>query len=118
MPASKSIDAYIAKFPQDIQNILSKIRKCIKQAAPNAKESMSYGVPAFKHNGILINYAAFKNHIGLYPTPSAIKRFQKELTPYKQATGTIRFQMDKPIPYDLITKIAKFRYKENSGRNK
>ncbi|MGY4884156.1 MAG: iron chaperone [Nanobdellota archaeon] len=108
-----SVDDYIIKFPKDIQDILQKLRQTIKDSAPHAKEAMSYGAPAFQLNGNLVLYAAFKNHIGLYPTPSAIKKFKKELDGYETSEGTIKFPLDKPLPFDLIKKIVKFRVKEN-----
>ncbi|MDF1496766.1 MAG: DUF1801 domain-containing protein [Patescibacteria group bacterium] len=107
---SKLIDEYIAQFPQEVQVILVKIRKVIKKSAPGAIEVMSYGVPTFdldlEH---LIHYAAFKKHIGIYPTPSAIVKFKKELEGYETSKGTIQFPLDEPIPYELIQKIVEFR---------
>jgi uncharacterized protein YdhG (YjbR/CyaY superfamily) len=111
-----TIDEYIANFPQDIQEILEKIRTVIKDAAPNAEEKISYQMPTFFLNGNLVHFAAFKKHIGLYPTPSGVEEFQQELSPYLKAKGSIQFPLDKPIPYDLIGKITAFRVLENLGR--
>lgn len=109
----KTIDEYISTFPEDIQIILQKIRQVVRAAAPEAKEAISYQMPAFKLNGNLVYFAAFKSHIGFYPTPSGSEAFQKELSPYKAGKGSIRFPLDKPIPYNLIKKIVVFRVKEN-----
>jgi len=96
------------KSPQ--KEILKKIRTLIQNSAPLAKECMSYGAPAFKYIKILVLYAAFKNHIGIYPEPDTIKAFKKELVNYETSKGTIKFSLDKPIPYDLIEKIIKYKY--------
>ena len=109
----KTIDEYIKIFPADIQIILEKIRQTIREAAPEAVEAISYQMPTFKLNGNLVHFAAFKNHIGFYPTPSGTESFQKELSPYKGGKGSVRFPIDKPIPYDLVRKIVIFRVKEN-----
>jgi uncharacterized protein YdhG (YjbR/CyaY superfamily) len=114
----KDIDEYIKKSPKDIKAILIKIRKTIKKAAPKATEKISYGMPAFVLNGNLVYFAAFKNHIGFYPTSSPIVVFKKELEPYKTSKGAIQFPIDKPIPYSLITKIVKYRVKESLERAK
>jgi len=110
---SKTIDEYNAMFPKNIQDILEKIRRVIKESALKSEETISYGIPTFKLNGNLVHFAAFKNHIGFYPTPSAIVAFKKELSPYKQAKGSVQFPLEKPIPYDLVKKIVKYRVKEN-----
>lgn len=109
----REVDEYISKFPDEIGDILKRLREVIRQNAPNAKEAMSYGVPAFQLKGNLVLYAAFKNHIGLYPTPSAIKEFKKELVNYETSEGTIKFQLNKPLPFDLIKRIVRFRVNEN-----
>ncbi len=111
----KTIDEYIAMFPKNIRDILEKLRQVIKEWAPEAEETINYGIPTFKLNGNLVHFAAFKNHIGFYPTPSAIVAFKKELSPYKQAKGSVQFPIDKPIPFDIVKKIVKFRIKENEG---
>lgn len=112
----KDIDTYINGFPKEIQKILKQIRKTIKQAAPEAKETIKYGMPTFILNGNLVFFAAFKNHIGFYPVPSGIEAFKKELSVYKTGKGSIQFPLDKPMPLDLISKIVNFRVKENLGK--
>ena len=114
--APNVIDAYIAKSPKDTQAILEKIRATIRKAAPNAEEIINYGIPTFTLKGNLVHFAAFKNHIGFYPTPSGIEKFKKELSIYEGAKGSVKFPLDKPIPYALIEKIVKFRVKENLER--
>ena len=110
----KEVNVYIMGFPENVQVILTKFRRVISEAAPNAKETINYGIPTFKLNGNLVHYAAFKEHIGFYPTPSGIKAFEKELSPYKTSKGAVQFPYAKPIPYDLIKKIVKYRVGENS----
>ena len=105
----KTIDDYIAACPPDVQEILQKIRATIQRAAPHATEAMAYQMPTFKLAGKnLVHFAAFKQHIGFYPTPSGTEKFQNEIAPYKHAKGSIQFPLDKPMPYALITKIVKF----------
>ena len=111
-----TIDEYVVAFPQNIQDILEELRQVIRESAPNAEEKISYGIPTFKLNGNLVHFAAFKNHIGFYPTPSAIAAFKKELSQYKQAKGSVQFPIDKPIPLDIVKKIVKFRVKENLSK--
>ena len=114
-----NIDEYIAGFPKDIQKILEQIRKTIKKAAPDAEEKVSYGMPTFTLNKVyLIYFAGYKKHIGLYPAPIGIEAFKKELSVYKTGKGSVQFPLDKPIPFDLITKIVKFRTTENSQKGK
>lgn len=108
-----SIDEYIATFPKDTQKILKDIRATIKAAAPNAEEKISYQMPTFFLNGNLVHFAAFKNHIGLYPTPSGTEAFKKEIARYKAAKGSIRLPLDEPMPLNLISRIVKFRVAEN-----
>lgn len=108
-----AIDEYIAGFPPDVQKILEKVRATIRKAAPDAGEAMKYRIPTFTMNGNLVHFAAFKNHIGFYPGPSGIEAFDEELSAYENAKGSVRFPLDKPIPYGLITKIVKFRVKES-----
>jgi uncharacterized protein YdhG (YjbR/CyaY superfamily) len=108
-----SIDEYIAFFPKDIQKILEEIRATIKAAAPGAKEKISYQIPTFDLNGNLVHFAAFKNHIGFYPTPSGIQAFKNELSVYESAKGSVQFPLDKPIPLKLVSRIVKFRVAEN-----
>ena len=114
----KDIDEYIAGFPKDIQKTLSKIRSTIKKAAPKAEEAISYQIPTFRLNGNLIHFAAYKNHIGLYPAPRSVEKFTKELERYVSSKATIKFPLDEPVPYDLITKIVEFRVKQNSEKPK
>lgn len=108
-----TIDEYIALFPEDVQMKLRELRAVIKAAAPEAGEKISYQMAAFTLHGILVYFAAFKNHIGFYPAPRGIEQFKDELSAYKGSKGTVQFQLDEPIPYDLVTKIVKFRVKEN-----
>ena len=110
------MDAYIANAPKDIQVILEKVRATIRKAAPKAEETINYGIPTFTLEGNLVHFAGFKNHIGFYPTPSGIEKFKKELSAYEGAKGSVKFPLDKPIPYALISKIVKFRVKENLER--
>jgi uncharacterized protein YdhG (YjbR/CyaY superfamily) len=109
----KNIDEYIAKFPIEVQEKLQKIRKIVRDAAPEATEKISYQMPTFYLYGNLVHFAAYKKHIGFYPTPSGITSFDEELAPYKRAKGSVIFPLDKPIPYDLIDKIVRFRVAEN-----
>ena len=113
-----SIDEYIATFPKDIQNILQELRATIKAAAPDAQEKISYQMPTFFLNGNLVHFAAFKKHIGFYPTPSGIEVFQKELSVYEGAKGSVQFPLDKPMPLKLISRIVKFRVAENIKKAK
>lgn len=108
-----SIDVYIATFPEETQKILEELRATIKAAAPDAEEKISYQMPTFALNGNLVHFAAFKNHIGLYPTPSGTEAFKRELSIYQGAKGSIKFPIDKPLPLKLISKIVKFRVAEN-----
>ena len=108
-----TIDEYIASFPKEIQEILESIRKTIRSYAPNVIETISYQMPTFRLNGILVHFAAYKNHIGFYPTPSAIVEFSKKLSNYEYSKGSIKFPLNKAIPLDLIQEIVEFRVKEN-----
>ena len=114
----KNIDEYIAGFPKEVQVILEKLRVTIRKASPEAEETISYRMPAFKYHGMLAYFAAFKDHIGFYPAPTGIRQFEKETAAYQSGKGTLRFPLDKPIPLDLVTKIVKFRSKENLAREK
>jgi uncharacterized protein YdhG (YjbR/CyaY superfamily) len=113
----KTIDEYIAGFPKNVQGLLSKMRHVIKESAPGAREAIAYGMPTFKLNGNLVHFAAFKNHIGFYPTPSGVVAFRKELAGYETSKGAVRFPMDKPIPYELVRRITKFRVNEVLSKN-
>ncbi len=112
------INAFIADFPEEVRIILEKIRATIQQAAPDATEAIKYGMPTFVLNGNLVHFAAYKNHIGFYPAPTGIDAFIDELARYRTGKGTIQFPIDKPIPYDLITKVVKFRVEENLMKRK
>ena len=106
----QDIDAYIAVFAPAIQEILLRIRATIRQAAPDAQERIAYQMPTFVLGGkTLVHFAAFKNHIGFYPTPTGTEKFQKELASYKHAKGSVQFPIKDEIPYQLIRKIVKFR---------
>jgi uncharacterized protein YdhG (YjbR/CyaY superfamily) len=111
---SANIDEYIASFPPDIQAVLKKIRLTIRNAAPTAQEVISYRMPAFRLNGILVYFAAFKKHIGLYPPIRGDAKIEKEIAPYAGPKGNLQFPLDQPIPYDLIERIVKLRVKQNS----
>jgi len=115
MPSAKpqSIDEYIMSFPKDVQQILEQIRETIRKAAPGATEAISYAIPTFVHHGALVHFAAFKNHIGFYATPSGSAAFSEELAAYKQGKGSVQFPIDQPMPLDLITRIVKHRLVEN-----
>ena len=111
---SGNVDNYISDFPEEIQSILEKIRTTIRKVAPGALEMISYGIPTFKFQGKpLVYFAAFKNHIGFYPTPKGIEEFEKELSVYKQGKGSVQFPIDKPMPLKLIGKIVKYRMNKN-----
>jgi uncharacterized protein YdhG (YjbR/CyaY superfamily) len=114
--APKNIDEYIAGFPDDVQEILEKIRMTIREAAPDAEEKISYQMPTFTLKGNLVHFAAYRKHIGLYPAPRGIEKFKKELSAYEGAKGSVRFPLDKPIPFGLISRIVKFRVKDNLER--
>lgn len=105
----KTIDEYIALFPVRTQKILQQVRETIKLAAPSAKEVISYKMPAFKQNGVIVYFAAYQKHIGFYPTGSGIKAFEHEFINYKWSKGAVQFPLDKPMPLDLISRITKFK---------
>ena len=111
-----TIDEYIATFPADVQKKLKEVRAVIKAAAPEASEKISYQMPTFFLFGNLVHFAAFKNHIGFYPAPRGIEEFQKELSVYKGAKGSVQFPLDQPMPLDLICRIVKFRVKDNLAK--
>jgi uncharacterized protein YdhG (YjbR/CyaY superfamily) len=108
-----TIDEYIAGFPPDVQEILQQVRLTIRQAAPEAQETISYQMPTFTLHGNLVHFGGFKHHIGFYPVPSGIEAFREELAPYIAGKGSVRFPLDQPIPYDLISRIVEFRVTEN-----
>lgn len=109
----ESIDEYISKFAPEIQEILETLRKVIKESAPDAVEKISYQMPTYALHGNLVHFAAYKNHVGFYPAPSGIDAFKAELSEYKGAKGSVQFPIDKPLPYELISRIVKFRVAEN-----
>jgi uncharacterized protein YdhG (YjbR/CyaY superfamily) len=111
-----SVDDYIAEQPVEIWEKLNELRQVIKSAAPKADEAISYGMPAYKFQGVLVYFGVFKNHIGFYPTGSGISAFKKELSVYEGSKGTVRFPIDKPLPLTLIKKIVRFRLKENEQK--
>ena len=111
----KTVEEYIKIFPKNIQLSLQKIRDIVRKKAPDVVESISYGMPAFKLNGKpLVYFGAFEKHIGFYPTPSGTAKFKKELSKYKSGKGSVQFQLDESMPFDLIRKIVEFRVKENN----
>src|SRR5204862_6000290 len=114
--APKDIGEYIAAFPPKVQMLLRKMRATIRKAAPAAEEKISYQIPAFTLEGMLVFFAAHRNHIGFYPRTTGIAKFKKELSVYKGAKGSVQFPLDKPIPFGLIGRIVKFRAKENLDR--
>jgi uncharacterized protein YdhG (YjbR/CyaY superfamily) len=120
MPASratpKNIDEYIASFSPDVQLILKKIRSTIRQAAPGAQETISYRIPAFTLHGILVYFAAFKKHIGLYPPVRGDAKLEKAISTYAGEKGNLQFPLHQPIPYGLIERIVKFRMKQNLSK--
>jgi len=115
----KTIEEYIESFPQNVQSVLEELRATVQEAAPEVVESISYDMPTFKLNGErLVYFSAWKNHIGLYSIPRGNESFRKELSPYEGEKGSLRFPLEKPIPYDLVKKIVMFRMKEIQDENK
>jgi uncharacterized protein YdhG (YjbR/CyaY superfamily) len=115
---AKTIDEYILPFPEDVRKLLEKLRETIRKAAPQAEETINYAMPTFKLNGNLVHFAAYKNHIGFYPAPSGIAAYKKELSAYELSKGAIQFPLNKPLPWGVITKIVKFRVKEQLAKVK
>ncbi len=109
----ETIDEYITNFPAEVQEKLQTLREVIQAAAPEATEKISYQMPTFALHGNLVHFAAFPKHIGFYPDPSGIEAFKKELSAYKGAKGSVQFPLEMPLPYELISKIVKFRVAEN-----
>ena len=114
---AKNIDEYIATFPKDVQELLQKIRSTIKTAAPQATEDIKYGIPTFVLNGNLVHFGGYKKHIGFYPAPMGIDAFE-EARQYETGKGTMQFALDKPLPFDLISRIVKFRVEKNLVKGK
>lgn len=113
MKSYKNINEYIKQYPKEVQGILKKMRATIKSAAPQATEAIKYGIPTFVLNGNLVHFGGFKNHVSFFPTSSPVSVFKKDLSKYKVSKGTIRFPINKPIPYGLIKKIVRFRVRQN-----
>lgn len=111
-----TIEAYIAQFPMDVQEILYSLRKSILEVAPEAKEKISYQIPTFYLNGNLVHFAAYPTHIGFYPGPSGIAAFEEELSIYKHAKGSVQFPVDEPMPFSLIQRMVKYRVQENMSK--
>lgn len=116
--APKDIDEYIAGFPEDVREILEKLRMTIREAAPDAEEAIKYRMPTFTLNGNLVHFAAFKKHIGFYPAPRGIEEFKDELSVYKGAKGSVQFPLDRPVPFELISRIVKFRVRNHLETSK
>jgi uncharacterized protein YdhG (YjbR/CyaY superfamily) len=112
----KTIDEYIAAFSPEVQEILEKIRRVVREAAPGAQEAISYQMPTFKLNGVLVHFAAFKHHIGVYPPVRGDAALEDAIAPYAGEKGNLRFPLDQPIPYDLIERIAQLRVKQNLAK--
>jgi len=117
MIPAETIDEYIAHFPKEVQKKLKEIKKLIRKEAPGATEALKYGIPTFVLNGNLVHFAAYKNHIGFYPAPSGLSAFKKEIAKYKSSKGAVQFSLDEPLPLTLISKIVKFRVKENLAKS-
>ena len=113
-----NVDEYISTYPKDVQQVLLQLRALIKKAAPGATELISYRMPAYKLNGVLVYFAAHKNHIGFYATPTGHKAFIKDLAVYKSGKGSVQFPLDNPLPDALITRIVKFRVQQNSEKTR
>ena len=114
--APKSIDDYVDRFPKETQQLLRKMRLTIRKAAPKAEESISYGMPTFRLGRNRVYFAGFRNHIGFYPIPSGIEAFKKELSKYKQGKGSVQFPIDEPLPLALVSRIVKFRMKQDASK--
>ena len=116
MKTAASVDEYISAADPDAKKALSDIRKTIKSAAPNAEEVISYQIPGYKYYGMLVFFAAWKDHISLYPAPWSAESLKKEMSVYKGSKGTIKFPIDEPMPLTLIKRMVKYRVKENEAR--
>ncbi len=114
----KTIDEFIAGYPEKTQAILQKVRQTIHEVAPEATEKISYGIPTFVFHGNLVHFAAYEGHVGFYPGSKAISAFADELKGFETSKGTIRFPLDGPIPYDLIETVTKFCIEQNSAKKK
>lgn len=118
MNTPDEIDKYISGFPEETQKYLNQIREVIRKAAPEAIEVISYSMPAYRQNSVLVYFAGHKNHIGFYPTPNPIRAFKHELADYKWSKGAVQFPLDKPLPVDLIERMVRFRVVEDMKRKK
>lgn len=116
-PAASSIDEYIAAFPPGVQARLKQLRATIREIAPDATERISYGMPTFFLEGNLVHFAGYANYIGLYPTPSAVTRFEPKVRKYRTAKGSIQFPHDEPLPLALVSEIVRFRVKEQTSKS-
>lgn len=116
--ASKTIDEFIAKYPEELQAVLQKIRSAIKEVCPEASEKISYGIPTFTYHGNLVHFSAYEKHIGFYPGSAPIAAFADELKPYKTSKGTVQFQLNEPIPYDLVKKMTLYAAELNLSKKK
>ena len=116
----RTIDEYINSFPPGIREILEQLRTTIHENAPGAQETITYGIPTFTLHGNLVHFGAYEQHIGFYPTPPVIQAFEDELAPYHHAKGSVRFPLDKPIPFDLVRRMVRFRVEEHltTGKSK
>ncbi|MBL7782098.1 MAG: DUF1801 domain-containing protein [Saprospiraceae bacterium] len=113
----ETIDQYIADFPAEVQQVLEEVRSTIRQMVPDARECISYGIPTFDMDkSHLVHFAGFKQHIGLYPTPTGMEAFKTDLAPYKQGKGSVQFPLDQPMPLDLIRKIVEYRMEVVRGK--
>lgn len=118
MESVTDVDTYILSFPEHTQKLLHQLRKTIRKAAPKAEEVISYAMPAYKLNGMLVYFAGYKNHIGFYPTSSGIREFKEQFADYKSSKGAVQFPLDKPLPIKLISNIVAFRIEENNAKAK
>ncbi|MBW3113435.1 MULTISPECIES: iron chaperone [Bacillaceae] len=117
MEGFTTVDEYISQFPEDVQERLQSLREVIRETVPDAQEKISYQMPTFALHGNLVHFAAYQNHIGFYPTPSGINAFKDRMTEYKTSKATVQFPLDKPMPYELIQEILKFRVAENEKKS-
>ncbi len=116
MKQFKTIRAYIATFPSSVQMLLKKMRSAISEAAPEAEEAIRYGMPTFRLNGNLVHFAAFKDHVSLFPGSGTIRAFQKDLVKFQTSKGTIQFPYGMPIPFVLVKKMVRFRVRQNKAK--
>ena len=114
----KSVDEYLSVFPANTKAVLQEMRNTIKKAAPQAEEVISYNMPAYKLNGILVYFAGYANHVGFYPTASGMEAFKQEFSGYKNSKGAVQFPIDRPLPLALITKVVKFRISQTQEKQK